>query len=176
MRLERERDGQNASAEGSGAGAAGADDEAAGAEGSRRRAAASARSEVDDAIQELEDAEIEEQELEEVEDLLEYYLQRVATNSSEAEKLLSGARDLEESIAVSLSARRLSVIRLELMLSIGSFAAALGAVISSIFGMNLRSTFENSVVGFWGVTAGICMLCFVSCWLLFRFAKSRRIL
>lgn len=73
-------------------------------------------SNVDDAIQELEDAEIEEQELEEVEDLLEYYLQRVASTQSEAERLLAGARDMEESISVSLSARRLAVVRLELML------------------------------------------------------------
>jgi len=72
--------------------------------------------EVDDAIQQLEDAEIEEQELEEVEDLLEYYMQRAASTQSEAERLLASARDMEESIAVSLSARRLAVIRLELML------------------------------------------------------------
>ena len=36
------------------------------------------------------------------------------------------------------------------MLSIASFAAAVGACISGIFGMNLRSTLENSVVGFLG--------------------------
>lgn len=51
----------------------------------------------------------EERELEEVEDLLEYYLQRAATTQSEAERLLAGARDLEESIGVSLSARRFEV-------------------------------------------------------------------
>jgi hypothetical protein len=41
-----------------------------------------------------------------VEDLLEYYLQRASATQSEAERLLEGARDLEESIGVSLSARR----------------------------------------------------------------------
>ena len=61
-------------------------------------------------------SQIEEQELEEVEDLLEYYMQRAASTQSEAERLLASARDMEESIAVSLSARRLAVIRLELML------------------------------------------------------------
>ncbi len=44
-----------------------------------------------------------------VEDLLEYYMQRAATTQSEAERLLAGARDLEESIGVSLSARRFEV-------------------------------------------------------------------
>jgi len=131
---------------------------------------------IEEAIEELEDQEEAERELEEVEDLFEYYLQRCAMNQSEAERLLAGARDLEESIGVSLSARRLAVIRLELMLSIGSFAAALGAVISSIFGMNLRSTFENSVVGFWGLTGGIVFLCVLVCYTLWEFAKRRRIL
>jgi hypothetical protein len=46
----------------------------------------------------------------------------------------AGARDLEESIGVSLSARRYEVNRLELTLSIGSFAAAVGAMIAGIFG------------------------------------------
>ena len=44
-----------------------------------------------------------------VEDLLEYYMQRAATLQSESERLLAGARDLEESIGVSLSARRFEV-------------------------------------------------------------------
>jgi len=132
--------------------------------------------EVDDAIQQLEDAEIEEQELEEVEDLLEYYMQRAASTQSEAERLLASARDMEESIAVSLSARRLAVIRLELMLSIGSFAAAIGACVSGIFGMNLRSKFEESTAGFYGVSLCIVAGCAVICWLLWRFAKKRKIL
>ena len=36
-------------------------------------------------------------------------MQRAATTQSEAERLLAGARDLEESIGVSLSARRFEV-------------------------------------------------------------------
>ena len=51
----------------------------------------------------------EEAELEEVEDLLEFYLQRASALQSEAERMLAGARDLEESIGVSLSARRYEV-------------------------------------------------------------------
>ena len=44
-----------------------------------------------------------------VEDLLEYYLRRATTTQAEAERLLAGSRDLEESIGVSLSARRFEV-------------------------------------------------------------------
>ena len=128
------------------------------------------------ALAELTDAEKEEREVEEAEDLLEYYLQRAATTASEAARLLAGARDLEESIAVSLSARRFELNRLELTLSIGSFAAALGAVVAGIFGMNLRSTLEASVLGFWGTTGLIivgCVWVFVA---LYTYTRKRRIL
>ena len=65
--------------------------------------------EAEAALEEMDEAEQEEQEVEEVEDLLEYYLQRAANTQAEAERLLEGARDLEESIGVSLSARRFEV-------------------------------------------------------------------
>lgn len=65
--------------------------------------------EAEAALEEMNDAEMEEREVEETEDLLEYYLQRAAGTQSEAERLLAGARDLEESIGVSLSARRFEV-------------------------------------------------------------------
>ena len=67
------------------------------------------RAEAESALEEMEEAEAEEREAEEVEDLLEYYMQRAASTQSEAERLLAGARDLEESIGVSLSARRFEV-------------------------------------------------------------------
>jgi magnesium transporter len=68
------------------------------------------------------------------------------------------------------------VNRLELTLSIGNFAAAIGAVVAGIFGMNLRSTIEHSVVGFWGTTAGIILGCLVVCWSLMKYATNRSIL
>lgn len=129
-----------------------------------------------DALEELIEEEEEERELEETEDLLEYYLQRAAMTQSEAERLLAGARDLEESIGVSLSARRFEVNRLELLLSIASFAAALGAMVASIFGMNLRSTLEMSVIGFWGTTAMIVAGSAWVFWILYKYTKRKRIL
>lgn len=129
-----------------------------------------------DALEEMREEEEEERELEEVEDLLEYYLQRSSTTQSEAERLLAGARDLEESIGVSLSARRFEVNRLELLLSIASFAAALGAMVASIFGMNLRSTLEMSVIGFWGTTLMIVAGSFWVFWVLYKYTKGKRIL
>ena len=129
-----------------------------------------------DIEQEMQENDDEERELEETEDVLEYYGQRAQITRSEADRLLQGARDLEESINVSLSLRRYDVNRIELLLSIASFAAAVGACISGIFGMNLRSTMGNSVIGYWGTTAAIvfgCTWIFIS---IYRYTKRKHIL
>ena len=127
-------------------------------------------------LRELFEQEEEKQDLQEVEDLFEFYLQRATSIQTEAERLLAGARDLEESIGLTLSARRFEVQRLELRLSIGSFAAALGAMAAGIFGMNLRSTLEESVLGFWGTTFGIIAVClWVYSWIL-KWTRRKKIL
>ena len=61
-----------------------------------------------------------------MENLIEYYLQQTENVHSAAEQLLENTRDLEESIGVSLSSRRYEVSKLELTLSIASFAVGLG--------------------------------------------------
>ena len=118
----------------------------------------------------LEDAE------DEVENLLEYYLQRCETCHGEAERLLENTRDLEESISVSLSARRFEVSKLELSLSIATFATAVGALVAGIFGMNLRNRFEMSALAFYGTAAGIMLGVVVVFALLFKYTRRKRIL
>lgn len=126
-------------------------------------------------LADLEDEEEEGKEIEEVEDLLEYYMQRAGCVESEARQILEGARDLEESIGVSLSGRKFEVNRLELMLSMGSFAAAIGAMVSGIFGMNLRSNLEMSLAGFYGMTGLIIFGCCYVFFSLLRYTRNRRI-
>jgi magnesium transporter len=118
----------------------------------------------------LEDAE------DEVENLLEYYLQRCETCHGEAERLLENTRDLEESISVSLSARRFEVNKLELMLSIATFATAVGALVAGIFGMNLRNRFEMSTGAFYGTSVGIVAGVVVLCALIYKYTRRKRIL
>jgi magnesium transporter len=89
---------------------------------------------------------------EEAENLLEYYLQRCDSCHSEAERMLQNLRDLEESISVTLSARRYEVSKLELLISISTVALTVGGLITGIFGMNLKSTFEDSIVAFYLTT------------------------
>ncbi|KAL5976577.1 hypothetical protein ACLOJK_020910 [Asimina triloba] len=63
-----------------------------------------------------------------------------------AERLLDSAREMEDSIAVNLSSRRLEVSRVELLLQVGTFCVAVGALVAGIFGMNLKSYLEQHVV------------------------------
>ncbi|KAJ0605893.1 putative magnesium transporter MRS2 [Helianthus annuus] len=44
------------------------------------------------------------------------------------------------------SSRRLQVSRFELLLQVGAFCLAVGALVTGIFGMNLRSYLEEHVV------------------------------
>eukprot|EP00798_Chlamydomonas_sp_ICE-L_P017634 gene17634-23977_t len=91
-------------------------------------------------------------------------------------RLDDSARDLEESIGVSLSARRFEVNRLELTLSIGSFAAAVGAMVAGIFGMNMRSKLEESFSGFWGTTGAILLGCVYLFYVIIAYTRRKKIL
>ncbi|XVF69060.1 hypothetical protein PTKIN_Ptkin11bG0050700 [Pterospermum kingtungense] len=86
---------------------------------------------------------IAEEEEEEIEMLLENYLQRCESCHGQAERLLDSAKEMEDSIAVNLSARRLEVSRVELLLQVGAFCVGVGALVAGIFGMNLRSYLEE---------------------------------
>ncbi|KAA8550260.1 hypothetical protein F0562_001944 [Nyssa sinensis] len=89
---------------------------------------------------------IAEEEEEEIEMLLENYLQRCESCHGQAERLLDSAKEMEDSIAVNLSSRRLEVGRVELLLQVGTFCVAVGALVAGIFGMNLKSYLEEQVV------------------------------
>ncbi|KAL0460595.1 UNVERIFIED_CONTAM: Magnesium transporter MRS2-11, chloroplastic [Sesamum latifolium] len=90
--------------------------------------------------------EIAEEEEEEIEMLLENYLQRCESCHGQAERLLDSAKEMEDSIAVNLSSRRLEVSRVELLLQVGTFCVGVGALIAGIFGMNLRSYLEENLI------------------------------
>ncbi|KAK6144298.1 hypothetical protein DH2020_021118 [Rehmannia glutinosa] len=97
--------------------------------------------------------EIAEEEEEEIEMLLENYLQRCESCHGQAERLLDSAKEMEDSIAVNLSSRRLEVSRVELLLQVGAFCVGVGALVAV-----MPSTFSFEAVlkfAFWLTTAGI---------------------
>ncbi|KAK6926676.1 Mg2+ transporter protein, CorA-like/Zinc transport protein ZntB [Dillenia turbinata] len=116
------------------------------------------------------------EEEEEIEMLLENYLQRCESCHGQAERLLDSAREMEDSIAVNLSSRRLELSRVELLLQVSSFCIGVGALIAGIFGMNLKSYLEEHVFAFWLTTAGIIVGAVVAFFLMYSYLKSRKIL
>ncbi|XVF46825.1 hypothetical protein PTKIN_Ptkin03bG0059000 [Pterospermum kingtungense] len=119
---------------------------------------------------------IAEEEEEEIEMLLENYLQRCESCHGQAERLLDSAKEMEDSIAVNLSSRRLEVSRVELLLQVGTFCVAVGALVAGIFGMNLRSYLEEHVFAFWLTTAGIIVGGVVAFFLMYSYLRARKIL
>ncbi|OMO90302.1 Mg2+ transporter protein, CorA-like/Zinc transport protein ZntB [Corchorus olitorius] len=119
---------------------------------------------------------IAEEEEEEIEMLLENYLQRCESCHGQAERLLDSAKEMEDSIAVNLSARRLEVSRVELLLQVGTFCVAIGALVAGIFGMNLKSYLEEHVFAFWTTTAGIFVGGIVAFFLMYWYLRARKIL
>ncbi|RDX97921.1 Magnesium transporter MRS2-11, chloroplastic, partial [Mucuna pruriens] len=118
---------------------------------------------------------IAEEEEEEIEMLLENYLQRCESCHGQAERLLDSAREMEDSIAVSLSSRRLEVSRVELLLQVGTFCIAVGALVAGIFGMNLKSYLEEHVFAFWLTTAGIIIGGIIAFFLMYSYLRARKI-
>lgn len=49
-------------------------------------------------------------------------------------------------------------------------------MVASIFGMNLRSTLEMSVIGFWGTTGLIVVGSWWIFWVILQYTKRKRIL
>lgn len=90
--------------------------------------------------------------------------------------MLEAARETEDSIALTLSNRRFEINRLELILSIATLPVAVGALVSGIFGMNLQSTLEMSVVAFYLCTACIVVGAVLMFFGMYSWAKRRRIL
>ncbi|GAA0147663.1 RNA splicing factor [Lithospermum erythrorhizon] len=119
---------------------------------------------------------IAEEEEEEIEMLLENYLQRCESCHGQAERLLDSAKEMEDSIAVNLSSRRLEVSRVELLLQVGTFCVAVGALVAGIFGMNLKSYLEEHMYAFWFTTAGIFVGAAIAFFLMYAYLKARKIL
>ncbi|PSR86528.1 Magnesium transporter MRS2-11 like [Actinidia chinensis var. chinensis] len=119
---------------------------------------------------------IAEEEEEEIEMLLENYLQRCESCHGQAERLLDSSKEMEDSIAVHLSSRRLELSRVELLLQVGTLCIAVGALVAGIFGMNLRSYLEEHVFAFWLTTAGIIVGAVVAFFLMYSYLRTRRIL
>ena len=85
---------------------------------------------------------------EEVEFLLEAYVADLAEIEMEATGMIAQIEDSMEVISLHLNSQRNRIIKLSLIMEMLAVTAGSGAVIGSIFGMNLKSGLEESGSGF----------------------------
>ena len=92
-------------------------------------------------------------------DVLEVALRHICLARSKADKLQRKVGDAEALIALRLDYARNEMLRLEMLLTIGTFSCGLGAVIVGIFGMNLYSRLEDDPIAFYVVNACLATVC-----------------
>mmetsp|Transcript_48002 Transcript_48002/g.112046 ORF Transcript_48002/g.112046 Transcript_48002/m.112046 type:complete len:428 (+) Transcript_48002:125-1408(+) len=109
----------------------------------------------------------------EFEAMLEAYLHAYSQCSRECRELLAGIQDFEASTTLALNARRLQIEEFELMLVIGSVALGAGALIPSVFGMNLLNNFESSNLTFRVTVVLTCLVSVTLFWTLRWLAMYR---
>ena len=111
----------------------------------------------------------------EIEVLLESYLHKIEELQNEVKGLTHNILSTEQLIQIHLDTTRNQIMRLELLLSMGTFSMAAGAFGASIFGMNLLSHFETHPYAFYFVSGSIGMITIAIIWYAIRFARYRHI-
>ncbi|KAF1991383.1 cora-domain-containing protein [Aulographum hederae CBS 113979] len=107
----------------------------------------------------------------EVEMLLESYHKVTDEIVQAAENLVSNIRNTEEIVKAILDANRNSLMLLELKFSIWTLGLGAGTFIAALYGMNLKNFFEESDLGFLGISS-VCGL--ASCVAIFYGVRKLR--
>jgi magnesium transporter len=109
-------------------------------------------------------------------DMLELTLRNVVTTKSKLDKLSRTIEDTEELIRLQLDLARNEMLKLEMLLTIGTFCAGIGAVIVGVFGMNLTSHAEDHPSAFYIVCTALGAILVTTFMLVWAFASSRGLL
>ncbi|CAG8547195.1 10268_t:CDS:2 [Paraglomus occultum] len=103
---------------------------------------------------------------EEIELLLESYLKQTEEIANTVATLSANMRSTEEIANIILDANRNALLLLELKLTMGTLGVGTGAMIASLFGMNLKNFLEDDVNAFAaisGLACGLSATVFVYC-------------
>ncbi|KAH8551049.1 hypothetical protein BGW37DRAFT_494606 [Umbelopsis sp. PMI_123] len=90
---------------------------------------------------------------EEIELLLESYLKQTEEIENKAATLISHMKSTEEIVQIMLDTNRNSLLLFELKLTVATMSVGTGALIASMFGMNLKNYMENDPFAFGIVSA-----------------------
>ena len=95
---------------------------------------------------------------EEIEFLLEAYVADLAEIEMKSTIMIAQIEDTMEQIGIHLNSRRNQIIRMSLMMETLAVTTGVGAVIGSVFGMNLLNGMESHPSAFYFVTGGTAMV------------------
>lgn len=109
-------------------------------------------------------------------DMLEVVLKNIVQTKAKIDKLGRTIEDTEVLIRLQLDLTRNEMLKLEMLLTIGTFCAGIGAVIVGIFGMNLASHFEEHPSMFYVVCTVLALVLSLTFAILWAFAHSRGLL
>ncbi|KAM5541790.1 hypothetical protein V8D89_004519 [Ganoderma adspersum] len=113
---------------------------------------------------------------EELEVLLESFAKQVEEIVNEAENIQSNVQSTQEIVELILDANRNALLALDLKISILTMGIGIGTLVVGVFGMNLKSHFEEHEYAFYLMTAASFAAFLGAAWIAtYRLAKLRRV-
>ncbi len=112
----------------------------------------------------------------EVESILENILEQIEDVSHKIDELNENIDDTQEILALRMSNMRNTIIKFDLLLTAGTCVLALLAVITGLYGMNLRNDLEQDPRAFENVSIMLLILFFVGLAMLIGWLKRKKIL
>ncbi|RPD55538.1 cora-domain-containing protein [Lentinus tigrinus ALCF2SS1-7] len=113
---------------------------------------------------------------EELEVLLESFAKQVEEIVNEAENIQTNVQSTQEIVELILDSNRNALLALDLKVSILTMGIGVGTLVAGVFGMNLKSHFEEHEYAFYAMTASAFMASLCAAWYgVHRLSRIRKV-
>lgn len=113
--------------------------------------------------------------VDEVESVLESFAEQIEEMSYKIGELKENIDDTQEVLTLKMNARRNIIIRFDLMATLVTALFSLMAVVTGLYGMNIRNNLENNPIAFWVIVGFLGLAFLVFTFLLWRFLKHKKL-
>jgi len=114
--------------------------------------------------------------VDEIESVFESFTEQIERLRYRLSDLKENIDDTQEIMALKLQNRRNSIIRYDLLATLITALFSLLAVVTGLYGMNVRNNLENSSDAFWLIAISFVVGCFFFCLTLWWYLKRQKIL
>ena len=111
----------------------------------------------------------------EIESILENILEQVEDVSHKIDELEENIDDTQEILALRMSNMRNTIIKFDLLVSTATGVLALLAVVTGLYGMNLKNSLEQDSQAFENVTIALIVIFFLGLGLLIAWLKRKKV-